>query len=181
MEERLGEVTSKTSELESELSFCRSELVSISAIKERVVVAFETAKPIASNMGVDARLVGVSSGSGLSELVYSVKNTVRRIVGSCRGVVVHLTGGPCVLAVSLLLALLGLEDELAGRVKLRIEGEGFEHVYLEELAGLRPIPLIGDLRSVLKVVIRETLRGRLLASSTCLSPLRIRGSKSLPS
>jgi CRISPR-associated protein Csa3 len=126
----------------------------------RVVVAFERAKPIASIMGVDARLVSVSPGSGLGELVYSVKNTVREIVGGCRGVVVSLTGGPRVLVVSLLLALLGLEDELAGRVRLRVEGEGFERVYLEELTGLRPVQLNGDLRSVLQVVVRETLQGR---------------------
>ncbi|WP_231656836.1 helix-turn-helix domain-containing protein [Pyrodictium delaneyi] len=100
--------------------------------------------------------------AGLEELVYMVKEHVRRLVRECSvdRVVFAPRAGLRVLTVVLTVAAMGLALEPGQRVTLLLREESIGAVYETDAASLAPVELGEEERRVLRLLAKHTLEGR---------------------
>jgi CRISPR-associated protein Csa3 len=90
---------------------------------ERVQKAFATLSLICTSLRVECALEPVVPDEKMLRSVYS---TLLKAASEAQELELYLTGGPRMLVVALLVAALMLPRELAGKVSVVVEGEGFD-------------------------------------------------------
>ncbi len=155
----------------------------------RVESAYSVLRGFLGGLGVDVELVPVELGEGgFARLVWRVKGFLRSVVEGSREVWIQLSGGSRVIVLAVYTAALGLEEDVAGRVRFLVEGEGFDAEFVVGLGDLR-FRVLGVLeRKVLRCLVEaggaevgpsEVSRGLGIAKSTAHKYLRLLAEKGL--
>ena len=123
----------------------------------RLKTAFHRLQTTAANLGVEAELLQIDyRGEQLPELVYKLKKILEETLETCNETIVSLTGGPRILVVALLLATQTLDIET--KLRIRVEGEGFEAVVEEDIENLKPVQLDKTTKNTLRLLVEAATK-----------------------
>lgn len=127
---------------------------------KRVQSAFNTIKFFVEKLGGKAELRYFVMGKGL---IRSILNELEKIASEAKDVIVmNLTGGPRLLVVATIIALLMLDSRFAEKIILSVEGETFEgslEISLKLMKSL--LRLDDDSEKIFRTIL---IRGRMTAS-----------------
>lgn len=121
----------------------------------RVLSAFKLIETFCSYSKVECALEPIGTSRPIAE-VYSV---LKREIEKCESLELFLTGGPRVMVVSTLIAALLLPQKYSRKVKVIIEGEGFEARVEVDIGMLQKLLSLGDSERRILVTLLEYERG----------------------